>query len=159
MVEVASEVQGRKHLMKKVFLHGLIELALKGCELEVEDYVKEGIKLLYSLAASDRVRCYLPGETASVCKRRRKFSSWGGMLALYYLNKTVKLPEVRKFLDRSGIDEIMLNNSNAMLEILRKLSKKRFESMERINNEGEYKTPKEIESAHEDSIKIKGFSK
>jgi len=161
MLEASSEVQGRKHLMKKVFVHGLIELALKACELEIEDKdcVKEAIKILYNLAASDKVKRHLPGETVSVCKRKRKFTSWGGMLILYYLNKTAMLTEVREFFNHSRIEEIMLNNSNAMLEILRKLSKKRSESMEGMNNEREYEASKEVDSVHEEAIKVKGFSK
>eukprot|EP00826_Nyctotherus_ovalis_P046309 TRINITY_DN5216_c0_g1_i2.p2 TRINITY_DN5216_c0_g1~~TRINITY_DN5216_c0_g1_i2.p2 ORF type:complete len:253 (-),score=73.49 TRINITY_DN5216_c0_g1_i2:376-1134(-) len=145
--------------MKKGIVHGLLALALKVCE-EGEDRwcAKAAVKVLYGMAAGDRVRCQVPRETTSVCKRRRKFSSWGGLIGLYYLSKKAVLSDVKEFLQHPGMKELILANSHIMLETLRKLSNKKFESMEGINQDSE--TPKGTESLHDlATTKAKDFCK
>lgn len=159
MAAASSDSQGRRYLTKKGIVHGLLSLALKACE-EGEDWgsAKDAVKVLYNLAAADRVQCLVPGETASVCRRKRKLASWGVLLGLYYLSKKAVLPEVREFLQRPGMKDLMLANSHTMLETLRRLSKRKFESMEGITQD--YETPKGTESLHDlAAIKTKAFCK
>ena len=68
------------------------------------------------------MRYYIHGETASISQRRKKFSAWGGLASLYYLNKTSVLSEVRTFFDNSSMKDIQVTDLTLLRDTLKKLS-------------------------------------
>eukprot|EP00826_Nyctotherus_ovalis_P057937 TRINITY_DN7938_c0_g1_i3.p1 TRINITY_DN7938_c0_g1~~TRINITY_DN7938_c0_g1_i3.p1 ORF type:complete len:117 (+),score=20.94 TRINITY_DN7938_c0_g1_i3:36-386(+) len=101
MLTASNDSECRKHTATKEIVHNLIELALNACAENTTDktdecFVGEALKILYNLASFDRRRCYIPGETAAVSQRRREFAAWGGLVAIYYIDRVSALPSVKK---------------------------------------------------------------
>lgn len=115
----------KKYLVVKSVIHKLITLALSSCSELMDDskfYVVEAVKVLYNLASFDRVRYYIPGETASVSQRRKKFSAWGGMIGLYYLNQHSTLTDVKEFFENSSMKDIQVADLVLVRDTVKKLA-------------------------------------
>jgi hypothetical protein len=136
MVLASMDTHYKKHLVVKPVIHKLLTLALTSCETLLDDkkfYAVDATKVLYNLASFDRVRYYIPGETASVSQRRKKFATWGGLVGLYYLNQHSTLTEVKDFFENSSMKDVQV----ADLVLLRDTVKKLVNGKEEIQKSEE----------------------
>ena len=115
----------------------MIDLALQSCDKEyaikTEDeksYVIEAIQILYNMAAFDRVRFYIPGETANMSQRRKKFASFGGFTIIYYLSKCSEYEDIRKLFETLKVKEIQIADLTLTLESLKEYLNKKAETNE-----------------------------
>jgi len=124
MILASLDTSYKKHLVVKPIIHKMLKLALTSCEEVIDDnkfYAVEVIKVLYNLASFDRVRYYIPGETASVSQRRKKFAAWGGLVGLYYLNQHSTLTEVKDFFENSSMKDIQVADLVLLRDTVKKL--------------------------------------
>ena len=110
---VSLDSLNRKSLINKETIHSLISLSLPALESATEQkaeeeksYIRESVRVLHNLAAFDRPKFYIPGETVNVSQGREKFSACGGLVGLYYLGKYAVLPEVKKFFESNNNMEL-----------------------------------------------------
>ena len=124
-MSASSSSHTRKYFLEKEIIHSLISLALKSCDAsaearaeDIKTYSINAVKTLYNLAEFDRARFYIPGETEDISQKHIKFSTWGGMLALYYLRQFCEIPEISKLL---GSADIQIDDLQLILESLKKI--------------------------------------
>lgn len=149
----------KKHLIVKKVIHKLVVLALSSCDPTImqktEDekyYVVEAVKILYNLASFDRVRYYIPGETASVSQRRKRFSAWGGLVSLYYLNQSSVLSEVRSFFESSSMKDIQVADLILLRDTLKKLLDESNSAVERMKDITNDDTKEDAHSNSKDAL-------
>ena len=108
-MHVASvESNIRKHLLNKSIIHGLISLSLWSCDATIEQksekerlLVKEAVNILHNLTFINKSK----SSGDKISKRLRKLLTWGGLTNLYYLGKFALDPNIKDFINESGINE------------------------------------------------------
>lgn len=126
MIAASLDSHHKKHLVTKSTIHRLISLALAACDTgtraEERQYAVEAVKTLHNLASFGRVRYYIPGETASVSQRRRKFAAWGGLAGLYYVDKNAVVDEVKEGFEGSLMKDAQVADLVLLRETVKKLA-------------------------------------